>query len=229
MRILLPLILVSTMGLASASLADMTGNLTVTGISTIAEVPDMATIALGVTTNGATAAAAMSANSEALAAVMKRLKAAGIDDRDIQTSNLTLNPDFVPNSAGTANEIQGYTANNMLTIRVRALDKTGAVLDAAIADGANTLNSLTFGLQTPRPEEDKARKAAVADAIARAKLLAEAAGSKLGQILSIQETSAPEPGPGPMYRMADAATAVPVAGGEVEVSAAVTIVFALGQ
>ena len=229
MRILFSIFLVSALGLATMSLADTTGNLTVTGTSTIAEVPDLATIALGVTTNGATAAAAMSANSDALAAVMARLKAAGIEDRDIQTSNLTLNPNLVPNAAGTANEIQGYTANNMLTIRVRALDKTGAVLDAAISDGANTLNSLTFGLQNPRPKEDEARKAAVADAIARAKLLAEAAGSKLGQILSIQETGAAEPGPGPIYRMADAAAAVPVAGGEVEVSAAVTIVFALGK
>jgi uncharacterized protein YggE len=124
--------------------------------------------------------------------------------------------------------VQGYTASNMLTVRVRDMAKMGAVLDAAIADGANTLNGLTFGLQNPRPSEDEARKAAVADAMARAKLIAEAAGAKLGPIVSITEGGMSEPMPGVMFKAADS-MAVPVAGGEVELSASVTMVFQLGE
>ena len=227
MRILSPLLLsvFLTLPLSAAVLADaVAGTITVTGSATVNVVPDLATISLGVTTNGATAAAAMAANSTALSAVIGRLKAAGIADRDMQTSNLSLNPNWVSNASGSANEIQGYIASNMLTVQVKAMDTTGAVLDAAIADGANTLNALTFGLQNQRPQEDEARKAAVADALARAKLLSEASGAKLGAILSISEDSGMQPGPQPMYRMADAA-AVPVAAGEVGVTASVTIVF----
>jgi uncharacterized protein len=223
MRILSPLLLAASLGLGFPALADVPATLTVSGSSTVAVVPDMATVSLGVTTIADSAAAAMKANSDSVAAVMERLKATGIEDRDIQTSNLSLNPNWVSNSSGTANEIQGYTATNMLTIRVRDLAKTGAVLDAAITDGANTLNGLTFGLQNPRPTEDEARKAAVTDAMARAKLLADAAGVKLGPILSMNEGGMSEPGPQPMYRM-DAA-AVPVAGGEVDIAASVTVVF----
>ncbi len=227
MRILSPLLLAAFLALplSGAALADAApGTITVTGTATVNVVPDLATISLGVTTNGDTAAAAMAANSVALSAVMDRLKAAGIADRDMQTSNLSLNPNWVNNADGTAQEIKGYVATNMLSVQVRAMDTTGAVLDAAIADGANTLNGLTFGLQNQRPPEDTARKAAVADALARAKLLSEAAGAKLGAILSISENSGLQPGPQPLYRLADAA-AVPVAAGEVGVTASVTIVF----
>jgi uncharacterized protein YggE len=231
MRILSSLILAAalTCGLAGASRADTApATITVTGTATVNVVPDLATISLGVTTKGDTAAAAMAANSTALNAVIARLKAAGIGERDMQTSNLSLNPNWVSSPDGQQQEIRGYIASNMLTVQVRAMDTTGAVLDAAIADGANTLNSLTFGLQNQRPQEDQARKAAVADALARANLLVEAAGVKLGPILSISEDGGMQPGPQPMYRMADSAS-VPVAAGEVGVSASVTIVFQIAQ
>jgi uncharacterized protein YggE len=231
MRILPTLLLAALLalplaGTGSAQPAPRT--ITVTGQATVHVVPDLATISLGVTTNGDTAAEAMDANTAALSAVIERLKAAGIADRDLQTSNLSLNPNWVSNSMGTGSEIKGYIAANMLTVRVRAMDTTGTVLDAAIADGANTLNALTFGLQDQRPQEDEARKQAVADALARARLLTEAAGVTLGPILSISESGGMEPFPQPMYRMAEQ-SAVPVAGGEVGVSAAVTIVFQIGE
>ena len=197
-------------------------------MATVETAPDLATLSLGVTTQGDTAAAAMAANSAALAAVIDRLTAAGIEGRDIQTSNLSLNPNWVSNSMGTGSEIQGYVATNMLTVRIRALDKTGAVLDAAIADGANALNGLTFGLQEPGPVEDEARKLAVADAMARARLYADAAGVKLGQILSITDSPTAQPFPAPMYRMATDA-AVPVEAGALGISASVTLVFRIGE
>lgn len=217
-----------SLGLSQATLAE-TGpaTITVTGTGTVQVVPDLATISLGVTTNGDTAAAAMAANSAALQAVMDRLKAAGIEDRAMQTSNLSLYPNWVSNSSGTSQEIKGYVASNMLTVQIKAIDTTGAVLDAAIADGANTLNSLTFGLQNPRPKEDEARQAAVGDALSRAKLLTAAAGVTLGAIQSISEGGDYGQPPQPMYRMADQEASVPVASGEVGVSATVTIVWAL--
>ena len=232
MRILSPMLLavLLTLPLSGASQAEASfGTITVTGSATVHVVPDLATISLGVTTTGATAAAAMDANSAALSAVTARLEAAGIADRDMQTSNLSLNPNWVTNASGTSSEIQGYIASNMLTVQVRAMNTTGAVLDAAIADGANTLNALSFGLQNQRPQEDEARKAAVADALARARLLAEAAGAKLGAVQSISEDNAMPPDPQSKYRMTDSAAAVPVAAGEVGVTAAVTIVFQISQ
>ncbi len=203
--------------------------ITVTGEATVQATPDMATVSLGVTTDGEFAAEAMAANSAALQAVMDRLKAAGVEDRDLQTSNLSLNPNWVGYDSGSTPHIAGYVASNMLNVRVRALDSLGSVLDASIADGANTLNGITFELANPRPAQDEARKAAVVDAAARASLLAEAAGVKLGAILSITE-AAVYAGPSPMFRAeAKDAPAVPVAAGQVGMQASVTITYALVQ
>ncbi len=228
MRILSPLLLSAALCLAALTQAQaqtMAQTLTVTGNATVETVPDLATVSLGLTTSGATAGAAMDANSDALATVISRLKAAGVDGRDIQTSNLSLNPNWVTNATGTASEVQGYVATNLVTIRIRAIDTTGTVLDAAIGDGANTLNGLYFSLADPRPAEDEARKQATADALARAELLAGAAGVNLGPVLSISEGSYAAPMPAPMYRMAEAASAVPVEAGTVGITASVTLVF----
>jgi uncharacterized protein YggE len=206
--------------------AEGAGTLTVTGMATVHAVPDQAILSLGVTTTGPTAAAAMAANNAAASAVMARLIAAKVADRDMQTTGLSLNPNWVMNAAGTAQEIQGYIASTMLTVRIAALETAGSVLDAAITDGANTLNGLTFGLSDPRPIEDEARKAAVADAVARAQVLAEAAGEDLVRILSITEGGGGHQSM-PMLYKAAADSAVPLAAGEVGVSAEVTIVWQL--
>ena len=226
MRILTALALSTALYLPVAALADTAGTITVTGSATINVVPDMATVSLGVTSTGETAGAAMSANNEAVSAVIARLIAAKVADRDMQTSNLSVNPNWVMNAAGTGQEVKGYVASNQLTVQIRALETTGVILDAAITDGANTLNGLTFGLQDQRPVEDEARKAAVADALARARLFAQAAGEKLGPIVSINESGGYVP-PLPMTSKMAGDSAVPVAAGEVGISAAVTIVWQL--
>ncbi|WP_103334582.1 SIMPL domain-containing protein [Pseudotabrizicola formosa] len=206
-----------------------TAQITVTGEGVVDGIPDIATLSLGVTTTGETAAAAMAGNTEALTAVMARLKAAGIADRDMQTTNLSVNPNWTGYDNGARQRIDGYTASNQLTVRIRDLDGLGQVLDAAIQDGANTLNGLSFGLSEPRPALDAARKAAVEDARARATLLVEAAGASLGPIVSITEGGGYMP-PQPMFRQsADSAGAVPVAAGEVATTASVTIVFEIAQ
>lgn len=200
--------------------------ITVTGTGTIQAAPDLATLMIGVTTQGETAAVALSANSEAVAAVTARLTASGIEARDMQTSNLSINPNWTSFDSGAAPTISGYVATNLLTIRVRDLGGLGAVLDAAVADGANTLNGLTFGMAKPEPALNEARKAAVADARARAELLVAAAGMKLGRVVTITEGGA-WTDPAPMFR--DSVAAAPVQGGEVAMTASVTIQYEMAE
>ena len=209
-----------------AALADATGTLTVTGTATVTAAPDQAILSLGVTTTAETAAGAMAANSDAVSAVIARLIAAKVAERDMQTTGLSLNPNWVMTASGSAQEIQGYIASTTLTVRIADLETAGSVLDAAISDGANTLNGLTFGLADPHPAEDAARKAAVADAVARAQILAAAAGETLGPIVSITEGGGGQQ-PMPMLYKATADSAVPLAAGEVGVSGEVTIVWQL--
>jgi uncharacterized protein YggE len=203
--------------------------ITVTGEGIVAAAPDLATVSLGVTAQGETAADAMAASSAALQAVLERLKAAGIEDRDLQTSNLSLNPNWQGGDGTTAPVIAGYVASNILSVRVRDLGKLGAVLDAVITDGANTLNGISFGLAEPDPAMDEARKSAVAKARARAELLVTAAGASLGKIVSINESGMGMPVP--MYRMEAVLNdaPVPVQGGEVGVTANVTITWEIVQ
>ena len=213
--------------LATPLRADMPAQITVTGEGSVEAAPDMATMTLGVTSEGATAAAAMSANSALLSKVLERLRAAGVEDRDLQTTGLALNPNWQSPQNGGAPQIAGYIASNMLNVRVRKLDGLGTVLDAAIVDGANTFNGLSFGLADPAPAMSEARRKAVEDAMARAAQLTGAAGVKLGPVLSITE-GGNFGGPAPMFRMdAAAASAVPVASGAVSTEATVTMVFEL--
>lgn len=225
MRVLSAVLLSAALALPLPAMAEdaMPPMITVTGTGTVEAAPDIATLTIGVTTQGDTAADALGANTVALEAVMARLTSAGIEPRDIQTSNLSLNPNWTgyENNKPT---ISGYVANNMLTIRVRQLDGLGTVLDAAVADGANTLNGLSFGLADPDPVLNEARREAVADARARAELLASAAGVKLGRIISISEAGFASD-PVPMFRAEVAAAPVPVAAGELGMSANVTIFY----
>lgn len=200
--------------------------LTVTGEGRVDTAPDMAVISLGVTTDGDTAAEALKANSEAQAEVLAALEAAGVAARDVQTSGLSLSPlwDGRPQPDGRQ-RIVGYQASNMVTIRARDLDKLGGLLDTVVTTGANQLNGLSFGLSEPRPAEDQARQRAVEDARAKAQLYASALGVELGPVLELSESAAYQP-PQPMYRQAMDA-AVPVAQGEIQVTATVTVTFAM--
>jgi uncharacterized protein len=202
--------------------------ITVTGEGMSEVTPDLATLSIGVTTTGATAAEALAANSASLAAVLEKLKAAGIEDRDIQTSNLSVNPNWTGyDSSISGPKIADYTAMNFVTIKIRKLDGLGAVLDAAVSDGANTVNGLTFGMRDPRPAMDAAREAAVADAAAKAALLAKAAGLELGPIQLISEGGGMG-GPAPMFKDVEASAApVPVEAGALSMAASVTVVWEL--
>lgn len=231
MRALTALVLSTALALPALTPAlaegTATRSISVTGTGTVEAAPDMATLMIGVTSQDKTAAAALAANSTATEAVIARLTASGIEARDMQTSNLSINPNWTTN-ASSMSEISGYIASNMLTVRVRKLDTLGAVLDAAVTDGANTLNGLTFGLADPAPVMNEARKEAVADARAKAELLAAAAGVKLGRVISISDTVASAE-PMPMFRAEASAKAVPIASGELGIAATVQIFYEIEE
>lgn len=213
---------------AAPAAADPT--ITVTGRGEVFAAPDEATVTIGVTTEAPEASAAMSANSEAMSAVLARLMEQGIAERDLQTTALSLQPRWDNRqSSGGQPRITGFVATNMLSVRVRDLDALGGVLDATLADGANTLGGLTFGIADDRALRDAARRAAVAEAIAKAQVLAEAASVTLGRIEEIVEGGGVAR-PMPFARMDMAmAESVPVARGEMALDAQVTITWALGE
>lgn len=229
MRLIQILALSTALALPMAAPALAEGTITVTGEASIPATPDMATVSLGVTTEGATAAEAMAANTAALNAVIARLTSAGIEDRDLQTSNLSLNPNWTGYDSGSTPTISNYVAMNMLNVRVRDLAALGGVLDASIADGANTLNGITFELAEPRPAQDEARKSALADAKVLAELYATAAGVTLGKVMAINESQS-YGGPLPVFMNdAKASGPVPVATGQIALQSQITVTYAIAD
>lgn len=200
--------------------------LTVTGEGQSSAQPDLATISLGVSTRAATAAEAMAQNAEAQSKVIEALKADGIEARDIQTSGLNLSP-MIDYQDGQPPRLTGYAAQNMVTVRVRDIAALGGVLDKLVASGANEINGISFSREDMTEALDKARSAAIADARHRAEVMAEAAGMKLGPLMSLSEAQMGG-GPRPMMMAAEAKRAdTPIEAGELSVSASVTAVFAM--
>lgn len=204
--------------------------ITVTGEGRVAAAPDMATLRLGAAAEAKEAGEALRQTSDITQRILDRLGEAGIEARDIQTSGLSLSPLRQNYREGTAETpgIAGYAASNGVTVRLRDLDRLGEVLDAVVSDGANTLDGLSFGLQEPRPLMDEARQLAVADARAKAELYAKAAGVTLGAVQSLVERGGGSPGPY-MAEMSMARGSVPVAAGELDVSADVQIVYEIAE
>ncbi|PPB79863.1 hypothetical protein LV82_02420 [Albidovulum inexpectatum] len=229
----LPLIAVLTCLALPAIAQEAPGpRLFVTGAGQVEVAPDMATITLGVVTEAPGADDAMAANSRALAEVIQRLTLAGVAARDIQTSSLSVSPQWTrPEDRDDAPRIAGYRVQNMVTVRIRDLELLGGVLDSVVQGGANQLVGLTLGIADPHEAMNEARRRAVADAIGRAQVLAQASGVKLGPIVSISEGGSGMPQP--MFK-AEAAFAgramdVPIAAGELTVEASVSMSWQIEQ
>lgn len=190
--------------------------------------PDMAAISLGVTTDGATAAAALAANSQRMNALVQALRRAGIAERDVQTSNVSVNPQY----AYVENEnprVTGYQANNTVTARVRALDTLGRTIDAAVAAGGNTVNGVSFSHQDPDAQLDVARRDAAAEARRRADLYAQAFGLRVERAISISEGGGYAP-PMPMVMMdarMSAGAETSISPGEITTSVSVSVTYEL--
>ena len=206
---------------------DALRTLSVSGMGEAAAQPDQATLTIGVEAEGRTAAEAVRQMSERMSATLKRLRAGGVAERDIQTAGLSVAPRYNYENRQTP-QIVGYVAANSVSVRMKDPDRAGAVIDAAVQDGANTMNGLVFGFADAKPLENRARAAAVADARAKAETIAKAAGVSLGPIVRIVDGAAAGPEPVPMLQaraMAAEAKAVPIAAGESTISANVTLIY----
>jgi uncharacterized protein YggE len=164
----------------------------------VTRVPDVARINTGVTTVAPTATAAITQNARQMASVRAALKRAGIADRDIQTSSISLNPEY-RHDANRAPVLTGYRAGNELSVRFRDIGDTGKIIDALVAQGSNQINGPMLSIDKPEQALDEARVAALKAARARADLYAQAMGRRVKRILSVSEAGGQRPYPRPMY------------------------------
>lgn len=203
---------------------DAREGITVTGVGHVNAVPDEAQFSLGITTKGQTARAALTANSARMQRLIAALKAAGVDERDIKTQDVSVGPNY----DGGAEKTDGYTATNSVSVRIRELDRAGAVLEAASQAGANQVYGPALTREDREGLEQKALEGAVANARKRAQTLAKAAGVDVGRVTAIVESVQQ---PGVMYEaraaMDSASTEVPIEKGTEEIQASVTVTFAI--
>jgi uncharacterized protein len=208
---------------------------TILQVSATAEIraaPDMAMISAGVMTQEPTAKAAMQKNASRMTAVMDAIKTAGIEAKDIQSSGISLQPQY-RYADNQPPVVTSYQASNNVNIRLRKIETLGPVMDALVAKGANQINGPTFMLSNEETALDQARKDAVARARKRAELYAEAAGLRVKRIISLSEGGGyqqPMPMVRPMAMEAKTAMAdTPVAPGETALSVTVNMVFELAD
>lgn len=214
--------------LPNFSIAQDSPVINVSGYATVNAIPDMATITLGAETQARQAVDAMRQNNTAMADLFAVIKDAGIADKDMQTSGLSLDPQY-QHSSGNTPKLVGYVARNQVTVYVRDLTVLGGVIDAAVGSGSNAFFGLSFGLQNPEDAQDIALAQAVARARTKAEIMADAAGVTLGKLVGLSESGGMSQ-PSPMRRDAVMAMeAVPVAEGSVGVSATAHLVFEILQ
>lgn len=203
--------------------------LTVTAEGRVTRTPDVAEVSGGVVTSAPTAAAAMAENAARMNAVVAAVRKAGIADRDVQTSGLSLAPQYRYDN-NVPPVLIGYQVTNTVALRIRKLADTGRLLDTLVGVGANQINGPTFRFDDSDKALDEARAQAVATARGRADLYARAAGMKVRRIVTIAESGGEIPGPRPLMMakaMAADAAPTPVAPGEVALGISVTMTFEL--
>lgn len=236
-RLVLGALLVAVIATAHAAGPPRVPRILVTGEGETEVPPDMATLSLTVTREAETAREALDANSAAMGEVLSAMRDAGVDESDLQTTGFAIEPKRVyppakPSGERRVPRIVGYTVRNGLVVRVRELERLGAILDRAVTLGVNEGGDISFGNAEPDEAVTRARERAVKDALSRANTLAAAAGVKVGRILEISEQSS-RPRPVPMARaemaMAADSGAVPIAAGRNTYRVQVNISLAIDQ
>ena len=173
------------------SITNVTSNkseaFTVTGEGKVSVKPDIAVINVGVQAQGLTVEEVQNNLNKSINAVTMAVKTAGIDEKDIKTSNYNLSPTY--DYSSSRQQITGYQASSNLTIKVRQIDTANSVVDAATQAGANTIGGISFDVDDKTKAENDARKLAVADAKAKAELAATTTGFSLGKIINYQEST----------------------------------------
>ncbi len=201
--------------------------ISVSGEATVSVAPDQAQIEGGVTSDAKTAREASDANNAAMGKVLQALKGAGIDEKDYQTSRLSLQPQYAPNRSGPS-PVVGYRASNRVTVRIRDVTKVANIIDVLVGAGANDIGGINFVVSQASKLLDDARVNAIADARRKAEIYAKAGGVTLGEPLSISE----EGSAAPMFRAGKMvaggmAAAAPVAQGEETLSVSVSVSWAI--
>jgi uncharacterized protein YggE len=201
--------------------------ISVTGEANVSVAPDQAQIDGGVTSDAKTAREASEANNAAMGKVLLALKGAGIDEKDYQTSRLSLQPQFATPSKVTERAgIVSFRASNRITVRIRDVTKVANVIDVLVGAGANDIGGINFTVTQASKHLDEAREKAIADARRKAEIYAKAAGVTLGEPISISEEGAPSP----VFRgkmAAPMAAGAPVAQGEEALSVTVSVTWAI--
>ena len=201
--------------------------LDVSATGEVTRVPDLAIISAGVQTLKPTATAAIEENAARTERVREALKRAGIEDKDIQTSNLSLNPEYQYDQ-NRAPRLTGYRASNTVNVKFRDLKRTGAILDALVAEGANQINGPSLTIDKPESALDEARAKAIVNGRMRADLYARALGMRVVRLISVSESGGyAVPPPMPMVAMmaersADASSKIDPGTQQLQVSVAMS-------
>lgn len=193
--------------------------------------PDIANLSAGVTTVAPTAVEAMRQNARQMNAVVDRIEALGIDEDDIQTSGVNLNPEYNYNQQTQQQEFRGYRVMNRVNIVLRDIQRTGEVLDALVASGATDLGGIGWAVDDPAPAVEQARQAAFATARQRAQNYARLSGYSDIRLLEISENVTSRPMP-MMRQMATADVAeesTPVRPGQIDAGITVNFSFEMVQ
>jgi|RhiMethySRZTD1v2_1073278.scaffolds.fasta_scaffold145385_3 uncharacterized protein YggE len=201
--------------------------LDVSATGEVTRVPDLAIISAGVQTLKPTATAAIEENAARMERVRAALKHAGIEDKDIQTSNLSLNPEYQYDQ-NRPPRLTGYRASNTVSVKFRDLKRTGAILDALVAEGANQINGPSLTIDKPESALDEARAKAIVNGRMRADLYARALGMRVVRLISVSESGGyAVPPPMPMVAMmaersADASSKIDPGTQQLQVSVAMS-------
>jgi uncharacterized protein YggE len=208
---------------APATAADpATHTISVAASGKVTIVPDVARLSVGVTITKPTVKAARSAAAGVITNIVVAVKRLGVADADIQTSGLSLYPQY---AKGSSTRITGYTVGEQLQITVRDLDKAGDVVDAATARGATEVNGISFELADPAKAMNDARAAAIAAAQTSAQAMAVAGHVTLGSVVSITDVSPSTPIYTGTLRAFAADQATAIQAGSQDVSVTVNVVF----
>lgn len=228
MRILAAGTLAALLAAAALPAAAAERTIAVAGEARVQARPDVAILELGVTRDAETAKAAFDAAAGAMRKVTEALAAAGIGERDRQTTTIAIFPRYGEAAPGVAPAVEGFTARTAVSIRARDIAAVGGLLDAATAAGVNEIGGVTFAIDDDKALRDGARTAAVIEARRKAELYAAAAGVRLGNVLTIDEQD-DRPVGQPMMKFAAAsgADSMPVEPGEISVAETVSVTFAL--
>jgi uncharacterized protein YggE len=206
--------------------------ITVVGTGTASGSPDVANVSLGVQTQNASVEQAVKDNQDKMNAVLAQLKALGIPDSDIQTSNYSIYtqqpaPPPAPGAETSTPPQVFYVVNNQVEVKVRDLSKLSAVLDQSVTAGANNINGVSFSVSDPSKLEADARAKAVADAQTRAQDLAQLEGVTLGNVISVSDVFN---NPGPIYAAPMAAAGgggTPIQTGQLDVTVNIVVVYGI--